>query len=167
MRTSIRTIRFVAPALLAWLGCDPAGTSEPPRATPSAATTSAPAVTRASIAIDDAHDTMKKGAPYSIAKAAELVLDGSSHVFTGVDAAGFGRPNAIHVAHGPSEYYRATFDGRWPVTLGSRSLDPVKGGAFGGFEPGEYIVAVGAEGPSNDGTMRFAPAWVTTVVVTP
>ncbi len=75
------------------------------------------------------------------------------------------RPDAVHVMHGSSGYYRATFSGD-RVVLDVASLDAVKGGAFPGFEAGEsYLVAVGAEVTAADGAMRFTPFWTAKVNV--
>ncbi len=128
------------------------------------AAASARAVTRATITMDDAHDLMKNGAGYVIAPATELVIEIGSHHLR--DAGG--PADAVHVAHRSSEYYRASWAGGARITLNAASLDPVKGGAFSGFEAGEeYLVAIGSEAPSPDGVLRFAPAWTTKITVAP
>jgi hypothetical protein len=121
------------------------------------------------IAVDAAHDVMAKkdAPPYPIAPCSALALDFGDHRFAMPDAAGGAGPNAVHVVHGASGYYRGSFSGR-RVTLSAASLDPVKGReAFAGFEAGEsYIVAVGTEMPSpSDGALRFAPMWTAKVSV--
>lgn len=99
-----------------------------------------------------------------LAPSSELVLDGEYRIPT--RDAGPAAPDAVHVVHGSSGYHRASFSGK-RITLSTASLDPVKGGAFPGFEAGEsYIIAVGAEMPSTrDGAMGFAPFWTTKVNV--
>jgi hypothetical protein len=161
---------FVA-ALLAVLaigGCDrrDAGPAPPPSA--SAVTAPAAAVTRAVITMDVMHDMMstKDATPYSIAPSAELVIELGDHRFSPRDG-GSGAPDTVHVQHGSAGYHRASFSGK-RVALNVASLDPVKGGAFAGFEAGEtYFVAVGVEAPSpKDGAMRFTPLWMGRVNVT-
>jgi hypothetical protein len=119
------------------------------------------------ITLDLAHDmiTSKDAPAYTIAPSAELVLEIGNHRFATRDA-GSAAPDAVHVVHGSAGYHRATFSGT-RVILSTASLDPVKGGAFKGFEAGEsYLVAVGAEAPSAaDGAMRFAPLWTAKVNV--
>jgi len=123
-------------------------------------------VTRAVVTIDDAHDLMKKGGPYAIGPATELVLEVGGHRFDAGDGGAHGPPDSVHLAHGSSGYYRASWTSGSRVVLNTSSLDPVKGGAFPGFVAGEsYLVAVGREEPSADGVLRFAPAWTATVVV--
>jgi hypothetical protein len=150
------------------IACD--SPASPADAGASSASASAPAavVTQALITLDDAHDLMKGGAGYSIGKASELVIEVGGHVFAAADGGPRGAVDAVHVAHGSAEYYRANWSGGSRITLNQAALDPVKGGPFAGFEPGDpYLVAVGREEPSNDGVMRFAPAWTTTVTVAP
>jgi hypothetical protein len=119
--------------------------------------------------MDAAHDmmTVKDATPYTIAPAAELVIEVAGHRLSARDA-GPRVPDAVHVVHGSSGYHRASFSGG-RVVLSTASLDPVKGGPFLGFEAGEsYIVAVGAEAPSaSDGAMRFVPFWTAKVNVAP
>jgi hypothetical protein len=148
-----------APASAGPAGSAPSASSVAPTASP---------VTRASITMDEAHDMTKKDAvPYSIAPSTELVIELGPLPRPSADAAVPPEPNAVHVAHGPAEYYRATFSGKGPITLNAGSLDAVKGGAFPGFEAREsYIIAIGAELPSPEGAMRFAPVWTTKVTVT-
>jgi hypothetical protein len=116
--------------------------------------------------MDTVHDvTRKKDAPaYAIPPSATLVIEVGEYRSPVLDA---GVPDAVHVAHGSSGYYRASFSGK-QAALNAASLDPVKGrDAFPGFEAGEsYIIAVGTEAPSADGAMRFAPAWTAKVNVT-
>lgn len=130
---------------------------------------SATAPTRAVITMDTAHDmmTIKSPADYTIAPAAELVIEVGEHRFSTRDG-GPAAPDAVHVVHGSSGYHRASFSGK-RITLNTGSLDPVKGGAFAGFEAGEsYIVSVGVEAPSaKDGAMRFTPVWTAKVNVGP
>jgi hypothetical protein len=133
----------------------------------SASASTADATTRAVITVDVAHDmmTIKDATAYVIAPSAELVIEIGEHRFSSRDA-GSQAPDAVHVVHGSSGYHRASFTGTRAV-LNAASLDPVKGGAFRGFEAGEsYIVAVGAEAPSAaDGAMRFLPVWTAKVNV--
>jgi hypothetical protein len=151
-------------ATLSLLGCDrPAGPSAEGRPAPSiSASAPAAAVTRATIAVDGAHDMMTKkdAPPYAIAPSSELVIEIGDHRFVARTDAGASEPDAVHVARGSTGYYRGSFKGKRAV-LNAGSLDPVKGrDAFPGFEAGEsYVVAIGAEAPSPDGTMRFVPAW--------
>ena len=162
---------------VAWLtACDPPGDPSAkggPTGSPSGAAgpgvgASAQAISRAVITMDDGHDVTKKdGVAYSIPPSKELVLDLGDYRYPALDAAGFGEANAVHVVHGSSGYYRATWAGKGRVTLNAVSLEAVKGGPFEGFEAGEqYIVAVGAEAPAADGALKFAPAWTTKVAVT-
>jgi hypothetical protein len=146
-------------------GCDskpapaPTAAPSPPTAVP------APAITRTTLLADAAHDvTAKKGTPsaYSIPPSSEIVLELQDPKFAAADAG----PLAVHVAHGSTGYYRGTVSGK-QVTLNAGSLDPMKGGAFPGFEAGEsYVVAIGPEGTAADGALRFAPVWSATVKVT-
>src|SRR5690242_11211565 len=93
---------IVLPCLVACeAGSRPTPTGGTPPASAAAADSSAAPASRATIKIDEAHDSMKNGAPYSIAPSTELVLDGGGHVFANLDAAGFGQPNSVHVVHGP------------------------------------------------------------------
>jgi hypothetical protein len=122
------------------------------------------------IKMDSVHDVMtKKDAPaYAIAPSASLVIEVGEYRFPVRDAAGAGVPDAVHVVHGSSGYYRGSFSTKG-AALSAASLDPVKGrDAFPGFEGGEsYLVAVGTEAPSApDGAMRFAPLWTAKVNVT-
>jgi hypothetical protein len=141
-----------------------------PSASPSAGVASTvAATTQVVIKMDSVHDMMKKDAqPYAIPPSATLVVEVGELRFPMVDAAGAGVPDAVHVAHGSSGYYRASFSGK-RVVLSAASLDPVKGrDAFPGFEAGEsYVIAVGTEASSaSDGAMRFTPVWTTKVNVT-
>jgi hypothetical protein len=161
-------------AMVSFGACDRGdGPSGPGGPAPSARASSPVPTTAAAapvvIAVDAAHDIMaKKDAPaYTIAPCSALVIELGEHRFAAPDAAAGAGPDAVHVVHGASGYYRGTFSGK-RVTLSSGSLDPVKGrDAFAGFEPGEsYLVAVGTEVPSaSDGALRFAPAWTAKVNV--
>jgi hypothetical protein len=149
--------------------CDSGGPSAKGRPSASASAAPAPAaVTRAVITLDTAHDMMTKkdATAYAIAPSSELVIEIGDHRFPGRGDAGTSEPDAVHVAHGSAGYYRASFKGK-RIVLNAGSLDTVKGReAFPGFEAGEsYIVAIGAEAPSADGAMRFAPAWTAKVSV--
>lgn len=125
---------------------------------------SATAAKQAAIVMDAAHDVMaQKDAPgYAIAPSAVLVIELGEHRFPAGKA-----PDVVHLAHGSSGYFRASFSGK-RITLSAGSLDPVRGReAFPGFEAGEsYLVAVGAEASGADGAMRFSPAWTAKVNVT-
>jgi hypothetical protein len=148
-----------------------AGVGPAPSALASAGTASpAAATTQAVIKMDLIHDIMtKKDAPaYAISPSATLVIEVGDYRFPVLDAAGAGVPDAVHVVHGSSGYYRGSFSAK-RVALSAASLDPVKGrDAFPGFEAGEaYLIAVGTETSSpSDGAMRFAPLWTTKVNVT-
>src|SRR5262245_59984306 len=153
--------------------CDRGGPAAEGRPAPSISASAAPprtpaAVTRPLITIDAAHDVMtRKDAPaYAIAPAPELVIELGDHRFPARADAGTSEPDAVHVAHGTARYYRGSFKGK-RVVLSAASLDAVKGrDAFPGFAAGEsYIVAIGAEAPSADGAIRFAPAWTGKVSV--
>jgi hypothetical protein len=148
--------------VLALVACD----REPAPAPGPSATASAPTpATRATITVDAAHDKMtaKDAAPYTIAPSIELVVDLSSHRFA--RDGGPREPDVVHVARGADGYWRGGFTGT-RATLGPGSLDPVKGGAFAGFEAGEsYVVALGFEAASTDGAMRFTPLWTGAVKV--
>lgn len=171
----LRALRDVVVLSTAFLlcACDDGGAPSakggpsPASSASAAAAPSAVAATRAVITLDAAHDVMtKKDAPaYAIAPSAELVLELGEYRFATRDG-GIAAADAVHVVRGSSGYHRASFSGK-RVTLSTASLDPVKGGAFPGFEAGEsYIIAVGAEAPSaSDGAMRFTPLWTTKVNV--
>jgi hypothetical protein len=149
-------------------GPSAAGGPSPSAPASAAVVTAAAATTQAEITMDMVHDVtrMKDAAAYTIPPSATLVIGVGGYVFHGLGSAG--GPDAVHVAHGSSGYYRASFSGK-QATLNAASLDPVKGrDAFPGFEAGEsYIIAVGTEAPSaSDGAMRFAPVWTAKVNVT-
>lgn len=169
MRSRSKRAAAIA-ASLALVACDREGgpsTQGGPAPSALPAPTAA-AATRAVITMDASHDMMavKDAHPYAIAPSAELVVEIGDYHFTARDA---GAPDAVHVAHGSSGYYRASFSGK-QIRLNAASLDTVKGReAFPGFEAGEsYLVAVGAEAPSaSDGALRFKPVWTAKVDVAP
>src|SRR5437879_2395428 len=106
---ALRKNLLVACASIALAGCERGGAPAPPSPASAAATASAPAVTRAVLTLDAAHDVMtKKDAPaYVIAPSSELVLELGDHRFPARDA-GPAAPDAVHVVHGSSGYHRAS-----------------------------------------------------------
>lgn len=159
-RSALRSYVVLVSSSVALCACDggPPATKGGPTQAVSAAPAAAP--TRATITLDAAHDVMtaKDAAAYTIPPSAELVIELAGHRFATRDG-GAATPDVVHVVHGSTHYHRASFSGP-RITLSTGSLDPVKGGAFPGFEAGEsYIVAVGTEAPSPDGALRFTPSW--------
>src|SRR5689334_14643840 len=110
MVRSRRNLLIAICAPLSLGACDRGGapSSQGGSAPSASAAPTAAASTQTAITIDAVHDVMtRKDAPaYTISPSAGLVLEVGAHPFP---AASAGAPNAAHVAHGSSGYFRARF----------------------------------------------------------